>query len=343
MSWRDNDSSPRASENSIQSAISREIVAVLPRCDVVLRRYTFFNIAFLILGGLELLLLLYFLRTLSDSALFSVALAGIFLTLFGYFLLKAYWQTSKNQKLVEIKKQLVEQLREILNYQPEHPESHIALSQALCRLAENLKGREHSLYRATKRPTTLGLALEKICHWLHWQDFHSLRERALEAAVEEQIKRVKCEPTDPEAHAALANNYILLSSLYADHSEEENGFWDPMKNERSLMQKKFRDAAERAVEELKILSNYAPSDPWIHEQLAYSYKDLQMPDEEIKEYELVLRLVPDDTEVLYKLGVLYFQQGKNVQGLHMYERLKHSHPTKAEVLIQHYGAYSTNS
>jgi tetratricopeptide (TPR) repeat protein len=341
MLWLENDPTVKSSETSSHNAVGNEITLTLPKCDSVLRRYTFFNFVFLLVCVLEIILISYYSQILSSTSLLSIAITGIFITVFAYFLLRVYWQTSKNQKLTQIKNNLIQSLRSAINYQNEHVESHVAMSQALCRLAESFKGREHTVYRSTKRPATLAHALEKICFWIHWQDFHFLREKILEAAVEEQIKRVKCEPTDPEAHASLANTYILLSSLYGPSgtSEEENGFWDPIKKERVLMERKFRNAAEKAIEELKILSIYAPNDPWIHEQLAYSYKDLQMPEEEIREYEQVLRLMPNDTEILYKLGVLYFQQGKNVNGLHLYEQLKQYHPSKAELLIQYYGAY----
>ena len=97
-------------------------------------------------------------------------------------------------------------------------------------------------------------------------------------------------------------------------------------------------AAERAIEEFKILNDYAPEDPWIHAQLAYSYHDLQMPQEEIREYETVLRLKPDDMDTLFRLGVLYFQQGMNAKGLQAYEELKRFHYKKAEALIGYYGS-----
>ena len=63
-----------------------------------------------------------------------------------------------------------------------------------------------------------------------------------------------------------------------------------------------------------------------------------MPEEEIREYETILQLCPDDKETLFKLGKLYFEQGQNAKGLQVYENLKHSHYTKAESLIHFYGA-----
>jgi tetratricopeptide (TPR) repeat protein len=145
-----------------------------------------------------------------------------------------------------------------------------------------------------------------------------------------------------EAHANLANAYVMLSGLYADSKQDdcsEEIFWFPNSKYLPEMKRKFREAAERAMEEFKILNDYAPQDPWVHAQLAYSYHDLQMVQEEIKEYETILKLCPDDKETMYKLGVLYFQQGQNAKGLRMYEELKKLHYKKAETLIKYYGSY----
>ena len=117
--------------------------------------------------------------------------------------------------------------------------------------------------------------------------------------------------------------------------------WVPQTSINESFQQKFRKTAEKAIEEFKIMSDYAPHDPWVHAQLAYSYRDLQMPKEEIKEYEAILHLCPDDKETLFKLGKLYFQQGQNAKGLQIYETLKNTHFKKAENLISFYGAYST--
>jgi len=35
-----------------------------------------------------------------------------------------------------------------------------------------------------------------------------------------------------------------------------------------------------------------------------------MPHKEIEAYETILKIAPEDTDIIYKLGILYFQQGK---------------------------------
>jgi lipopolysaccharide biosynthesis regulator YciM len=64
-----------------------------------------------------------------------------------------------------------------------------------------------------------------------------------------------------------------------------------------------------------------------------------MPAQEIQEYETLLKIVPHDKEVLFRLGILYFQQGHNARALRIYELLKKAKDTKAEELIAFYDAY----
>ena len=103
------------------------------------------------------------------------------------------------------------------------------------------------------------------------------------------------------------------------------------------MEHKFRETAQRAIEEFNILKDYAPNDPWVHEQLALSYRDLNMPEKELQEYEIVVALRPEDQEVLFKIGQLYFQLGQNAKGLQSYEKLRQLNYLRAEQLIRLYG------
>lgn len=305
--------------------------------------YAFFHLFFLSLGLSELTFFAFFFTFLTEHSLGAFALSLIFLTAFSYFILRLYYQTRKPEQLKELQKNFAIGAKEILEYQEGNSESHASLADAFCRLAQNLNGKEHCFYKAPKLFSRLNSTLEKISYWNHWSDVYYMKEMALNAAVEEYIKSVKCEATSLEAHTALANVYILLTSLYMNpqgQEDEEEKRWKPSSIHSAVIQQKFKIAAEKAIEEFKILRDYSPNDPWIHEQLAYSYCDLQMPAEAIAEYEQILLLNPGDTEMLYKLGVLYFQSGRTAQGLHVYEQLKSSHYKKAEMLISHYGAYS---
>lgn len=320
--------------------IQKIIQPVFPQFDQIVKAHARFHLLFLGAVVVEVVLLLIFFTFLAKSSLLAFGLALLFLTSFGYLSFRSYMLTAKPDRLLQIKNQFIESFKTMTNYQEGIPEHHMALANACCRLSENLSGKELGYYRPPAWLEIISPSMEMFSFWWHWHDVHHMRELLLLASLEEHLKLVRCEPTSLEIHAALANAYVLLSGLYMTPCKrltESQGFWSTDDKVVKMLEQKFRAAAERAIEEFKILSDYAPNDPWVHLQLAYSYQDLKMPQEEIKEYETILKINPDDKEVLFKLGSLYFQQGMNAKGLKVYEELKLSHFKKAETLIKLYG------
>lgn len=341
-------SSTQAEENPskspcsfFQEQINKLIAPAIFQLLSITKSYIFFNGLFLFLGFAQLLLLIFFFSTLTHSTLFSFSLSAIFLTIFSYMILRLYFQNRKPEQLIELKEQYLQACKAIVNYQEGVPEHHICLSDALCKLATSLNEKEYNFYEPPKFLQVLAPFLHKFSCYLHWEDLHHMKELLLLSSIEEQIKLVKCEPTNLEVHASCANAYVMLSALYQAPLRlalEDEYSWLPLQRYQEEMEEKFKLAVEKAMEEFKILNEYSPNDPWIHTQLAYSYHDLEMPQEEIKEYETILKLQPDDLETLFKLGMLYFQQGWNAKGLHIYEKLKKAHYKKAEQLIHYYGS-----
>lgn len=311
--------------------------------ESIIKVYVFFNMIFLGIAILEFIFLATFFTFLSKSSMFAVSLAIAFLTSFSYFVLRLYFQAKKPEQFLELRDQYIEGCKNLLNYQETVPEHHVALASSSRKFVACLHEKEYSYYQPPEWMEIFSTTMEKFSCWWHWKDLHKMKEILLQFAIDEHIRLIKCEPTNLEVHAILANAYVMLSSLYADPRKAE-GFdeerWTSPERFSTEMQEKFRATAEGAIEEFKILNDYAPNDPWVHIQLAYSYHDLQMPEKEIREYETILKLRPNDKETLFKLGMLYFQQGLNAKGLQVYEELKYSHYKKAENLIKFYGSYS---
>ncbi len=332
-------------KHAYQEHISRLWSPMLRRFNRQMTSYVFFHFAFLLIGVLELAFFLAFFTLMNQSTVLAFTLAVFFLTLFSYFVLRIYLQTKRPEQLSDLCERYFNRCKELIQYQEGIPEHHIALANAAHKFASTLHEKEYAYYTAPTVLKSLSPTLEKFSCFCHWKDLHRMKELLLNRAIDEHLKVVKCEPTNLEVHAALANAYVMLSSLYADPRKYE-GYdeerWIPPERYSQEMKALFRDTAERAIEEFKILNDYAPDDPWVHVQLAYSYHDLQMPEEEIHEYELVLKLRPNDKDTLFKLGMLYFQQGKNAQGLRIYEALKRTHYKKAESLIKFYGTYENS-
>lgn len=323
--------------------INKTIDPILNQFDRMIKSYAVFNMIFLTVGFLEFFFLVIFFTFLVHSSVLAFSLAIVFLTFFSYFILRLYFQTKKPEQFQALRERYLGGCKSLLGYKEGVADLHIALASACCKLATSLEGREYTYYRPPQWLDILSPTLEKFSAWCHWSDLQRMKEMLLLSSVDEHIKLVKCEPTNLEVHAALANAYVTLSGLYADPRKSE-GYeedrWIPSEKFTQAFEQKFRSTAERAIEEFKILKDYAPDDPWVHMQLAYSYHDLQMPEEEIREYETILKLRPDDKDTLFKLGMLYFQQGKNAHGLRVYEMLKRSNYKKAESLIKLYGTYA---
>lgn len=309
--------------------------------DSVMRRYTAFNLFFLLLCSVEVITLVCFFAFLMESLILALSLAIVFFTFFAYFTLRIYFQAKKPEQLLAVKERYLNMCKGVMHYQEGSPGNYTALANACSKFANRLHAREYNYYTPPSWLNIFTPTMERLSCWLHWQDIHLMKELMLKETVEENLKFVKSHPTSLEAHAALANAYVMLSGLYVDprkldgYDEER---WIPSTKYDEGFQKTFRSIAERAIEEFKILSEYAPDDPWVHSQLAYSYHDLQMPMEEIREYEIIQKLIPSDKDNMYKLGMLYFQQGMNAKGLRIYDELKKAHYIHADGLMAYYGS-----
>jgi tetratricopeptide (TPR) repeat protein len=171
--------------------------------------------------------------------------------------------------------------------------------------------------------------------YCYWKDVFKLKKLLFAAAIEEHLKQIRMTPTDLEVHASLATTYVAQSKIYRLSLRN--------RKDQLLFEENFRTAARLAIEEFRILNHYAPNDPWVHEQLAQGYHELDMPEEELREVEILLKVRPQDKDTLFRLGQLYFLQGMNAKGLQIYEDLKQSNFKKAEDLIASYGRRPQNS
>ncbi|MCE2983565.1 MAG: hypothetical protein LW832_08375 [Parachlamydia sp.] len=309
----------------------------------ILKINTFFNAFFIVLLAAQIIYFFIHIAFLVQNFVLGIHIALFFATLFSYFTMRLYFQTQKNERLIELKEDFLNDCKEAIPECKGIPELHLVLAECCCKLAAALHGSEYELIKSPLDYDFLAQPIEKISCILYWEDVHFMKELLLNACIEEHLKMVRIEPTHLETHATLANAYVMLSGLYIDPRTVEgldDEKWIPKGKFNEGFRKKFRMIAGKAIEEFKILSDYAPQDPWVHAQLAYSYRDLQMAEEEIKEYEIILQLCPEDRETLFKLGKLYFEQGYNAKGLQVYESLKRTNYKKAEDLILHYGASS---
>ncbi len=279
--------------------------------------YVSFNILFASLILIESVLFILCLPWLSHSAVIAIALGGLFLTCFSYCVLLFYLQAKKPEQFVFLKDQFSQSCRQLFPYP-------LSLAEALSKLAYHLNDLEKNFYRVPPSLKFCAGPVSRFSTACYGKDVLKMKLLLLQAAVSEHLKQIRLTPTDLEAHASLAGTYLALSQIYQERAIED----------------KFQRAAQLAIEELRILCHYAPNDPWAHEQLAAGYRSLGKAPEELREIETLLKLRPNDKEVLFRLGTLHFEQGENAKGLQIYEDLKRGNFKKADELIEFYGIFS---
>lgn len=321
--------------SSFEETIQSHCQNTLDRFKRISRFYTLFHLGFLCLSIGELLVFLLFFSFFTKSTILAFSLAALFLTGFSYFVLHFYFQAKRPEQIHELHKSFLQMCQESI---PKKSfEYHHVLAQCTDTLVKLLDKQEYHFYSLPSPLTSLNPVLQKFSSWSHWKDIHELKEKLLFEGIEQYVAQIKLAPTNLEAHGSLAIAYLQLARLYQDPRKlypEEPFPWISPEYGSEAMQRKFENAAKRAIEEYKILDVYAPNSLWTYAQLASIYNELQLPQEEMLYYEKMLEVAPHDKNILFRLGVLYFQQGLNAKALKIYETLQHT--DSAEKLIEHY-------
>ncbi len=299
------------------------------------KSYAYFNIGFFLLFFIEIIGFAVLFADLSSSSILALILGSIFLTCFSYFVLLFYFQAKKTDQLTQIKDRFLLNCRRALSVPVATAEHHLTIAHAAIRFTDNLQEFEKNIYTPFKILNFLYPLIQSFSSFLHKEDIFKFKEQLLLAAIDEHVKQVKSTPTDLEVHASIASVYSKLSKLYLDAINQKI----ISKNQKNLLEQKYDISIKSMIEEYKILNDYAPNDPWVHMQLALSYKTLNMKKEEAKESEIILKLCPHDNNILFRLGVLYFEMNFPSKALRIYEDLKSKAYKNADDLLSYYGSF----
>lgn len=327
-------------EGYFQQTLPQYYRSLLKKFCKVSRGIVHFNLFFFGILLIEIIGFAILLPILNISTMVALSLSSLFLTCFSYCVLLFYFQANKPEQLVELKEDFVQSCRRLVSTPPGMAEHHLTIAEAMSRLSQYLQDFEWEFY---KTPSLFQFCNSTISHfsaYFYWEDVFEMKQLLLVGAVDEHLQQIRITPTDLEVHASLASTFVSLSKLYRDAIElTDHPRTNRLKKLHPLFEEKSNQYSRLAIEEFKILSQYALNDPWVHEQMASGYKDLRIVEEEIKQVEILLKLRPQDKEILFRLGTLYFSQGLNAKGLQVYEELKKMHFKKAEDLIASYGTF----
>ncbi len=311
-----------------QQNLPQHYRSVLSSFQEISRSFILFHIVFLSTIAIEMTTLIGCLSIFNQSVLLAAGLGALFLTIFSYLILLFYQQAKKPEQLQSLLNNFLNSCKSTIGLPEGIAQHHLSIAGTLLKLSSYLQDREWEFSRLyLLRP------ISKLAKESYKRDVFRLQQLLLHAAVDEHLKQIRITPTDLEVHASLAGTYINLSQLYKAPKTTDGLY---AKHEM-IFDEKFKIASSLAIEEFEILSQYAPNDPWIHEQLAEGYRNLDLFDKEIQEVEILLQLKPHDRDILHRLGTLYFAQNFNAKGLKIYEELKQSNFKRAEELIASYG------
>lgn len=300
------------------------------------RRYALFHAVFLVAFAFELLSLLIFMQFIYKSFVFAAVVGLTFLTVFTYLVLRFYFQTKKPEQFVTLRNKFLGEAFASGESQKWSSDKLVPIYELL----QKLEGQESQYYSLPSFLQTLSPLVEKFSVWCHWEDVQWMKETLHLHALRKMFDYVKKHPTDLELHRTLAASYILLYQIYQmpKAASPFDSFIERQYSSPEMLEK-FEKAASSAIEELKVVMNAAPNDAWALTQMAKVYHDLGLFQEEKKAYETLLALRPQDNEIHFRLGKLYFELGLMSQGLHLYQELQGRKDPKAHELIQHYDAY----
>lgn len=304
-----------------------------------IRFYGAFHVGFISFLCMQLLSFLLFFSYFSQSLAAACGLALFFLTLFSYFVLLFFFQAKKPEQFLTIRSRFSQTCQAILPFTKEDPEFLLSLSRSLDEFALFLSQKEIVFYSSNHSIKALNPLIQKFKIWLYWKNFHQMKELLFLQSSELLVLLVKQLPTDLGVHAALAEVYTKLCKLYVHPKKINQASSLPWISPDYLgipMKEQFLFYSKKAIEECTILENLAPKDPWVLAHLAEIYRLQEKAEEEIRQCEQLLELTPDNTELLFQLGVLYFQEGHSAKGLKIYELLQKEPSNKASQLIQHY-------
>lgn len=309
------------------------------------RSHALFHIGFVSLFLTEFFCFFSFFSFMTQLETMAFSIGIFFLSCFSYCILYFYLQTKKPEQFGNLLESFLYSCKNLISIPSVDPEFHLSIAHALLKLASYLQDFEKHYYLPSKSFKSMRNSFLKLGIYFHSMDVFRMRHLLIVAAIEEHMHQIRHTPTDFELHTSLASSYVTLSKLYLQQKNiiENQKMSSKVKRSKELLDQQFRKAAGQALEEFNILCSFSPDDPWIHAQLAQTYQDLQMPKEEIEQYEILHKLRPNDLETLLRLGILYFQMGQNAQGLKIYEELKKENFQKAEDLMAYYGSYRIQS
>jgi tetratricopeptide (TPR) repeat protein len=314
--------------------IEKEGAHLFSKFRQMLNSYTLFHASFFFVALIEATIFSLSFISYKESVAFIITLASMVLTIFSYLILNYYFQGKKNEQFNDLKIQFLQSCKKYSTPSLSEEDIHLSIAKCSFQLAFSLG--QKRIYALSLPPFEFFKEiLLKSRFLMHFKDVLAMQELLMQLSLDEYMYILKLEPTDLAIHTSLANVYMTLSKIYQTSPELTSILSDKLFKKLNLSAK-IELSLKSAIEELTILDDLAPNDPWTHAQLASCFHQLEKWEDELSEYEILSNLRSKDKEILLRLGILYFKLGKTAKGLLTYESLKKIDAKYADHLISHY-------
>lgn len=306
----------------------------------ILQHSAFFHFYSILFIFLQLFLTMYLLYAHYTSPYTPASIALLFLSSCSYLLISYYQKNKKIDGLDSIatdyRRQCSFQLSsEIIQKE----DQYLALSECLKNLAQSLHTQE--LFYLSIPPFFFSKNhIMLFFLYFHYNDIMYLQEKLLHLSIEEHKKVIENNACNLNFHSSLCKIYVAMSKLYQKPSGKhlENAFhysnFTNLSNYLAISKKYYL----LAVEEANIVCELSHNEAFAILELANIYSYFDKPLEEQIELEKLIKIIPDDKEILYKLAMLYFHLGSTGKGLKIYNKLRKLDALYAKNLLQHYSS-----
>ncbi|PCI77112.1 hypothetical protein COB21_03530 [Candidatus Aerophobetes bacterium] len=290
------------------------------------KSYIFTHLFFLGILTLELSLLIISLAYLASTPFIATVLSIFLISAFAYTLAIFYFQTKKPEQFLKLHKHFMDLCAKELSQDLQKKEYYLCLANASFSFATFVEKQEKVFYSMPQVPGVFNRLIAQFTKVYHRKDFSKIKEVFYFSSIHEHIKLIKIDPKDIESHASLANTFSNLANIYSS---------------KSLFNKNHKlyiKTVNQAIGEYKIIKALSPNDPWVFAKLAACYNITGEKDLEIASYEEILTLRPQDQQILFRLGILYFQINDQAKGLDIYSILLAQGYSKSHQLLDFYDA-----
>lgn len=339
MSTKKETAAKESATDSFHKILELHAISGLKHFKKILHSYVIFHALFSSLFLVELILIFSLYSLKMRTIGFAISLFCFVLTIFTFLVLLFYFQAKKPEQLKQLKDwYLVVCKKSMPQEKMSETEYHLFLAEGLHIFASHFHIKELPVYFGKVPFPSLRRLMKKCSHLWAWKDFQKMKELLLLECIYQHLCLLKYQPTNLEVHASLGNSYLTLASIYKGMNRDVflKEFMVVLEDFEEQLLKKFKTCIYKAIEEYKIIKDSTSEDPWVLAQLAMCYHELEQYDKEIEYFEKILDISEAQEEVMIRLSLLYFQQGKNAGGFKLYQIIKETNPLKAEEIFNFY-------